>query len=96
VKAHPKGRNPGDVWSIKLQPLSEAHFATFPEELVKKCIKAGSPKNGIVLDPFAGSGTTGKVAEDLGRDAILMELVPEYLNIIKKRCKNIKEVIYVK
>ena len=96
VKAHPKGRNPGDVWSIKLQPLSEAHFATFPEELVKKCIKAGSPKNGIVLDPFAGSGTTGKVAEDLGRDAILIELVPEYLNIIKKRCKNIKEVIYVK
>lgn len=96
VKAHPKGRNPGDIWSIKLQPLPEAHFATFPEELVKKCIKAGSPKNGIVLDPFAGSGTTGKVSKDLGRDAILIDLIPEYLNIMKKRCENIKEVIYVK
>jgi len=62
VKAHPKGKNPGDVWSIKLQPLPEAHFATFPEELVRKCIEAGCPENGVVLDPFAGSGTTGKVA----------------------------------
>jgi len=96
VKPHPKGKNPGDVWSIKLQPLPEAHFATFPEELVNKCIEAGCPKSGVVLDPFAGSGTTGKVASDTGRDAILIELVPEYLNIIKKRCKNIKEVINVK
>jgi len=96
VKAHPKGKNPGDVWSIRLQPLSEAHFSTFPEELVEKCVKAGCPESGVVLDPFAGSGTTGKVARNLGIDAILIELVPEYLDIIKKRCKNIKEVIYVK
>ncbi len=96
VKAHPKGKNPGDVWNIKLQPLSEAHFATFPEELVKRCIEAGCPENGIVLDPFAGSGTTAKVAQDLGKSAILIELIPEYLEIIKKRCKNIKEIIYVK
>jgi len=96
VKPHPKGRNPGDVWSIKLQPLPEAHFAIFPEELVRKCIEAGCPPNGVVLDPFAGSGTTGKVAQDLGRDAILIELVPEYLQIIKKRCKNIMEVINVR
>jgi DNA modification methylase len=96
VKAHPKGKNPGDVWSIKLQPLPEAHFATFPEELVKRCIEAGCPERGIVLDPFAGSGTTGKVAEEMGRIAILIELIPKYLDIIKKRCKNIKEVIYVK
>ncbi len=95
VKAHPKGKNPGDIWSIKLQPLSEAHFATFPEELVKRCVKAGCPEDGVVLDPFAGSGTTGKVAQKLGRDAILIELVSEYSNIIKKRCKNIKEVVYV-
>lgn len=96
VKAHPKGKNPGDVWSIKLQPLPEAHFAAFPEELVKRCIEAGCPERGVVLDPFAGSGTTGKVAQDLQRDAILIELVPKYLQIIKERCKNIKEVIYVK
>ncbi|MFN7170884.1 MAG: site-specific DNA-methyltransferase [Candidatus Omnitrophota bacterium] len=96
VKPHPKGKNPGDVWSIKLQPFPEAHFATFPEELVKRCIEAGCPEGGVVLDPFAGSGTVGKVANDLGRNAILIELVPEYLNIIKKRCLNIREVIYVK
>ncbi len=95
VKPHPKGKNPGDVWSIKLQPLAEAHFATFPEELVRKCILAGCPPNGVVLDPFAGSGTTGKVAYETERSAILIELVPEYLEIIKKRCPIIKEVIYV-
>jgi len=96
VKAHPKGKNPGDVWSIKLQPFLEVHFATFPEELVKRCIEAGCPERGIVLDPFAGSGTTAKVAQEMGRDAILIELIPKYLDIIKKRCKNIKEVIYVR
>jgi len=63
---------------------------------VKKCIEAGCPKGGVVLDPFAGSGTTGKVAQNLGKDAILIELIPKYLNIIKRRCKNIKEIIYVK
>lgn len=96
VKAHPKGKNPGDVWTIKLQPFTESHFAVFPEELVRKCILAGCPEKGIVLDPFAGSGTTGKVAEDLGRASILIELVPEFLEIIKKRIKNINQVIYVK
>lgn len=96
VKAHPRGKNPGDVWSIKLQPIPEAHFATFPEELVRRCILAGCPERGVVLDPFAGSGTTGKVAQELQRDVILIELVPEYLNIIKKRCRNIREVIYVR
>jgi DNA modification methylase len=95
VKPHPKGKNPGDVWSINLQPFPETHFATFPEELVKRCIEAGCPEKGVVLDPFAGSGTTGKVAQEMGRDAILIELIPKYLDIIKKRCKNIKEVIYV-
>ncbi|MCX8009614.1 MAG: site-specific DNA-methyltransferase, partial [Ignavibacteria bacterium] len=96
VKAHPKGKNPGDVWQIKLQPFNEAHFAVFPEELVKNCILTGCPEKGIVLDPFAGSGTTGKVAEELGRSSILIELVPDFLDIIKKRVKNIDRVIYVK
>lgn len=96
VKPHPKGKNPGDVWSINTQPITEAHFAVFPEELVRRCIEAGCPKGGIVLDPFAGSGTTGKVARDLGRDAILIELKEEYLDIIRKRCGDIDKVIYVK
>jgi DNA modification methylase len=93
VRPHPRGKNPGDVWNINTQPLPEIHFATFPEELVRKCILAGCPPTGVVLDPFAGSGTTGKVAEELGRSAILIELIPKYLEIIKKRCKNIKEII---
>jgi len=96
VRPHPKGKNPGDVWNIKLQPLSEAHFATFPEELVEKCILAGCPENGVVLDPFAGSGTTGKVARDLGRDSILIELIPEYFEIMKNRCGYIEEIVYVR
>ncbi|MGQ9819208.1 MAG: DNA methyltransferase [Candidatus Kapaibacteriales bacterium] len=96
VKPHPKGKNPGDLWSIKLQPLAQAHFATFPEELVKRCIQSGCPMGGLVLDPFAGSGTTGKVAQELQRNSILIELVSEYLSIINNRCKNIKDVIYVK
>lgn len=96
VKPHPKGKNPGDVWNIKTKPFTDAHFAVFPEELVRKCMEAGCPKNGTVLDPFAGSGTVGKVAEELNRNAILIELITEYLEIIKKRVLNIKEVIYVK
>jgi len=96
VRAHPKGRNPGDIWSIKVQPLPEAHFATFPEELVRRCIEAGCPEDGVVLDPFAGSGTTGKVSKEMGKDVILIELIPDYLNIITKRCGKLTEVIYVK
>lgn len=94
VKPHPRGKNPGDLWSIRTNPSSIAHFAMFPEELVRYCILAGSPEGGIILDPFAGSGTVGKVAQMLGRSAILIELVPEYLDIIKERC-HVKEVINV-
>lgn len=90
VRPHPNGKNPGDLWSINTQPLPQAHFAIFPEELVKRCILAGCPPQGTVLDPFAGSGTTGKVAQDLERKAILIELIPQYLKIIKRRCGEIK------
>ena len=90
VRPHPGGRNPGDVWDINTQPLPEAHFAIFPEELVRQCVLAGCPLKGTVLDPFAGSGTTGKVAQDLSRRAILIELILGYLKIIKKRCGEVK------
>ena len=79
------GRNRRTVWTIATQPYKEAHFATFPEELVRPCILAGCPEGGTVLDPFAGSGTVGKVAEDLGRNSILIELNPKYIEMIKKR-----------
>jgi DNA modification methylase len=80
------GKNPGDVWTINTEPFPDAHFATFPTELVRRCIKAGCPENGIVLDPFVGSGTTIKVAIEERRNAIGIEIVPEYIQIAERRC----------
>lgn len=79
-----KMKNPGDVWTIPTQPHKDAHFAIFPDKLPEIMIKAGCPKDGIVLDPFAGSGTTMKVAKELGRSAIGIELSAEYCEIIKR------------
>ncbi len=79
------GRNLRNVWTIATKPFSEAHFATFPPELPEICIKAGCPKDGTVLDPFGGAGTTGLVADRLQRHAILIELNPEYAEIARKR-----------
>ena len=83
------GRNRRSVWTITTKPFKEAHFATFPEELIIPCIKAGCPKGGVVLDPFAGSGTTGVVAEKLGRDYILIELNPKYIEMADNRTWNV-------
>lgn len=83
-------RNKRDVWSITTKAVKEAHFATFPEDLIKPCILAGSRKGGIVLDPFFGSGTTGRVAESLNRDYIGIELNPEYVEIGKRRTNNVQ------
>ena len=84
-KINPLGRNKRNVWTITTKPFKEAHFATFPPDLIEPCIKAGCPENGIVLDPFAGAGTTGIVARSLNRTAILIELNPEYIEISKNR-----------
>jgi DNA modification methylase len=75
---NPAGRNLRNVWTIASQPFAEAHFAAFPPALVEPCIKAGCPVGGVVLDPFGGAGTVGLVADRLGRDAILIELNPDY------------------
>lgn len=83
-------RNKRDVWTVATQPIKEAHFATFPEELIKPCILAGSQKNGIVLDPFFGSGTTGRVAVALNRRYLGIELNPEYIQIEKKRTDGVQ------
>ncbi len=90
IRKHPQGKNPGDFWIMKTAKLSEKHFSVFPEELPRIAISACCPQDGIVLDPFAGSGTTGKVAQELGRRTILIELQAEFLNIIRKRCGNIQ------
>jgi len=79
------GRNLRNVWTVAARPFREAHFATFPPELVEPCILAGCPVGGTVLDPFAGAGTTGLVADRLQRDAILIELNPGYINMAENR-----------
>jgi DNA modification methylase len=80
-----KGKNKRNVWTVTTKPCKEAHFATFPKDLIEPCIKAGCPEGGLVLDPFGGSGTTGIVAKQFNRTAILIELNPEYIEIAKKR-----------
>lgn len=81
-------RNKRDVWSVATKPFKEAHFATFPEELIEPCVLAGCPQGGLVLDVFFGSGTTGRVASSNGRDYLGIELNPEYIEIAKKRTVN--------
>ena len=82
---HPLGKNKRNVWTITTKPFKDAHFATFPKDLIEPCIKAGCPEGGVVLDPFGGAGTTGIVAQSLNRTAILIELNPDYIQIAKKR-----------
>lgn len=82
---NPAGRNIRSVWTIATQPYPGAHFATFPPKLVEPCIKAGCPEGGVVLDPFAGSGTTGMVAAALGRRAVLIDLSMDYLGQLMER-----------
>jgi DNA modification methylase len=90
VKPREKGKNPGDVWSIYLEQYPGAHFAIFPRELVEKAMRIGCPPGGVVLDPFAGSGTVGEVALKLGRKALLIELIEDYVKLIEKRCGKIE------
>ena len=78
-------RNRRSVWTIATKPYAEAHFATFPPELPRLCILAGSPAGGIVLDPFAGAGTTCLVAKSLNRNYIGIELNPDYCQIVERR-----------
>ncbi len=78
-------RNLRDVWTIATAPYSGAHFATFPPALAERCIKAGCPTDGTVLDPFGGAGTTGLVADRLGRNAVLIDLNPEYAGMAQER-----------
>ena len=80
-----ESKNKRSVWTVTTKPYKEAHFATYPPDLIEPCILAGCPKGGTVLDPFGGSGTTALVADRLGRDAIIIELNKEYAKIAEKR-----------
>jgi site-specific DNA-methyltransferase (cytosine-N4-specific) len=83
--AHPKGRNPGDVWTMSTRPLRAAHFATFPVDLPLRCIAAGCPPGGTVLDPFSGAATTGLAARRLGRSYVGIDLNPAFHDIALDR-----------
>jgi DNA modification methylase len=79
------GANMKSVWNIPVRPFKGAHFATFPEKIPELCIRAGSKEGDIVLDPFFGSGTTGWVAQRLGRNWLGIELNPDYIKIAEER-----------
>jgi DNA modification methylase len=81
-------RNKRDVWTIATSPYPESHFATFPPELPELCIKAGSKPGDIILDPFSGAGTTGLIAQRLGRSFIGIELNPAYVEMARARIAN--------
>ena len=80
-----KGANKRSVWTVTTKPFKGAHFATFPMDLIEPCVLAGCPEGGTVLDPFGGSGTTGIVAVNHNRHAVLCELNQEYIDLAKKR-----------
>lgn len=82
-------RNARSVWSIPTQPYPDAHYAVFPEELVRRVVLAGCPEGGVVLDPFLGSGTTALVARRLGRRALGIELNPAYAEQAAKRTRQL-------
>lgn len=108
----PELRNGRNVWTFNIEGFREAHFATFPRELARRCIAAGSPADvcaccgaaegcgpicevygrarALVLDPFGGSGTTGLVADSLGRDCTLIELNPAYAEIARVRLADVE------
>ena len=81
-------KNKRSVWSITVKSYTEAHFATFPTDIPEICIKASSKEGDTVLDMFAGAGTTGLVADRLGRNAILIELNKDYIKLIEDRLRN--------
>lgn len=87
-------KNKRSVWSVNTKPYKGAHFATFPPDLIRPCILAGCPEGGTVLDPFGGSGTTGAVANEENRNAILCEVNPEYIPLINKRLSEVQPKLF--
>lgn len=87
---NPEGRNKRSVWTISTKGFKGAHFATYPEKLIETPILAGCPSDGIVLDPFMGSGTTAVVAKRLGRYYVGIELNKSYIELAKQRLKQEK------
>ena len=83
-------RNRRTVWTIATRPYKGAHFATFPEELVRPCVLAGSRPGDTILYPFCGSGTTGVVAIQEGREFIGIDINPKYCTMSEQRIKEVR------
>ena len=81
----PRTRNRRSVWTVATRPYIGAHFATFPPELIRPCILAGTRPGDVVLDPFFGAGTVGVVAIEEGRDYIGIDINAEYCELARKR-----------
>ncbi len=84
-------RNKRDAWIINTKPYKGAHFAVFPEKLAEQCVLAACPEGGTVLDPFSGSGTTALVAERHKRNAVLIDINPDYIRLAQTRINTTKE-----
>ena len=93
IRPNEKGSNKRSVWTVNTKVYPNAHFAVYPEELIEPCILAGCPENGLVLDPFMGSGTTAQVALLNSRNSVGIELNPEYETFINERMKNISHIL---
>ncbi|WP_439646059.1 DNA-methyltransferase [Syntrophomonas palmitatica] len=92
------GRNKRTVWSINTRSFPEAHFATFPPQLVEPCILSSTKPGEFILDPFFGSGTVGVVCQEYNRKFIGIELNPDYVNIAVKRLQeqHAQNIFYIK
>lgn len=88
LKYHPDGSKPGDVWEIIPEDTvrKDEHYASYPEDLCKVPILASCPPDGLVLDPFCGTGTTNYVARQLGRKSIGIDLSQQYIDVATERC----------
>ena len=91
TKSYPT-KNKRSVWSVTVKPYKEAHFATYPPDLIEPCILAGSEEGDIIHDPFMGAGTTAAVAKSLNRYYIGCELNKDYGNLIQKRIQDYQPV----
>ncbi len=91
LKYHPKGSKPSDVWDILPEDTQKRslHFAPYTEDLCKIPILATCPVNGIVLDPFCGTGTTMLAARNLGRKSVGIDIAAEYIEIATERCHSL-------
>jgi DNA modification methylase len=85
MRPNKNGRNRRDVWTVTTKPYKGAHFATFPPDLIEPCILAGSREGDVVLDPFNGAGTTGKVALKHERRYVGIDINPKYLELTRTR-----------